>query len=477
MIAFENSHLQVLYTEHQSDFLLITFAAAQMRANRRRFYAAGVTELDKIATLGFVATRPNWYPAADMSLAIAAVQPILDRFTQKVTLGYSMGGYAAIKYAKSLASSVSISLCPNYSVDPSDIPDEFQGLLRRTLNGLNVNTDDLDEDMRITSDCASGRIYVFYDNKAAPEVVPVAQIENCMPITKFSMPYTRHHTERCFNDAASLSQLVTLCRSGDEKSIRSFSLAQRRSAPVRVQTLIAALADRHFRWAVQVRDRYPAALYSREGVALANRLANAAFQRGDIDWAITALEKVSRSRHSNSQTFNFLVDAYMQKGDVLSATGALRRLIALVPEEMAPRERLVSTLLLLPDLNAARLECDLALALFPKQAALLHLASDIASRSGKLEQAITYAEAAAKHAPSVLSYIEHLGVLVLQAGRLDEAEHHFNAILARDTQHAGALSGMAAIRKRRGAAAGPERKRSSFLKKRTKKLLGIEVGV
>ena len=41
-----------------------------------------------------------------------------------MTYGYSMGGYAALKYARMLGISRALGVCPQASIDPVDVPDD-----------------------------------------------------------------------------------------------------------------------------------------------------------------------------------------------------------------------------------------------------------------------------------------------------------------------------------------------------------------
>ena len=220
MIVFKAHQLQVIHAEHQSPFLLITFAMAAWRANRSGFYGSELMERDKISTLGFVATRPNWYPAAEVTKAVEAVQPILNRYPERVALGYSMGAYAAIKFARLVGATTSIAISPQYSMNPDDIPEAFHKQLLDFRLVHRVRAADLDQDMRITPASDFGKIVALYDDGDRSERVQITLIEKHVNLTKINMPYTRHATHRCFADAAALSRLVSVCRSGDQAAIR-----------------------------------------------------------------------------------------------------------------------------------------------------------------------------------------------------------------------------------------------------------------
>lgn len=448
MIAFDSDYIEALYADHPSDFLLITFATATMRANGRRFFCSHLADREKIATLGFVAKRPNWYPAAAMACAIEAVQPILRRFADRVCIGYSMGGYATIKYAHALKSGTSIAICPQYSVDPSDIPPEFQGALRDTMTVLKVQRGDLDCDMRITSDCHHGRIFVFYDHKDGAEAAHLAHIEKQVPITRISMPYTRHDTHRCFTEVEEVSQLVALCRAGNEPGVRALAHRQRKSVSVRAFNVGLRLADRHPGWGMELYARHAASLESKERCTLAVRLAEAALECGNIAWAVATLEKLTARHTGNVPALTLLVTAHLRLNEQAEAVGVLRELSVLKPHDPGIREKLIRTLLRIPDPAAARAEAARALDGFSDHPGLLHLASDIARREGAIEEAIHYLRRAVQADPAARSRNEQLGHLLLAAGRLDEAQSQFSRMLLADPHNATARRGLASARAR-----------------------------
>jgi Flp pilus assembly protein TadD len=448
MIAFESDHIQALYADHPSDFLLITFATATMRANGRRFFCSNLADRGKIATLGFVATRPNWYPQAEMAKAIEAVQPILERFAERVCIGYSMGGFATIKYARALRSTTSIAICPQFSVDPSDIPPQFENALRETMAALKVQRSDLDRDMRITSRSEYGRMFALYDNRDAAELAHLARIEEQVAITKIDLPYTRHDTHRCFSELEALTQLVALCRKGDAASARAFAQRQRKSVSARAFNLGLILAERHSGWALKLYTKHQAALETKERCTLAIRLAQVALDGGNTAWSVAVLEKLTARHKDNLQAHRLLLTAYLRLNDLACAVGILRRLTALSPNDAGLWEKLVGVLLRVPDVPAARAEAERALDVFPGHPGLLHLASDVALREGETEEAIHYLRRSVQANPCVRARNERLAYLLLEAGRIAEAEAQFGRMLQRDPQDAGAQRGLAALRAR-----------------------------
>lgn len=54
------------------------------------------------AVVGIMPKQKSWFPASSMAALLEHLDPILKQFKNIVGYGGSMGGYAAIKYAKAL---------------------------------------------------------------------------------------------------------------------------------------------------------------------------------------------------------------------------------------------------------------------------------------------------------------------------------------------------------------------------------------
>lgn len=90
-LVFDGRHLQALVRRGSSPFVLVTFNARGFRANGKALWAEPVIRKFDLNAVGFVTKRPNWFPAEDLIPAMAAVQPFLSGFEERIGYGYSQG--------------------------------------------------------------------------------------------------------------------------------------------------------------------------------------------------------------------------------------------------------------------------------------------------------------------------------------------------------------------------------------------------
>jgi hypothetical protein len=182
MIAFENDEIQVVFVDHGSDYLLLAFSDAQVKPNGEGFFARAVADRLKISTLGFVSFIPNWFPEEDMKQAIEALKPILDRYETKLSYGYSMGAYAVIKFAPLLKAKATISLCPQFTIDPSEMHPAHQFFPEKYRKHKHA-------DMNITATSSYPNIFLFYDNMYARDVAHTKRIVDAVEVIPVRLPY------------------------------------------------------------------------------------------------------------------------------------------------------------------------------------------------------------------------------------------------------------------------------------------------
>jgi hypothetical protein len=70
--------------------------------------------------IGVVAKAPNWYPRRAMLAAAPAVRRVLRGAS--IGYGFSMGGYAVLKYGRLFGLTHGLAISPQVSIDPGDAP-------------------------------------------------------------------------------------------------------------------------------------------------------------------------------------------------------------------------------------------------------------------------------------------------------------------------------------------------------------------
>jgi hypothetical protein len=240
-VLFDDQNLRVLFFEKNSDFLLITFGDSVALVNGDRFYGDSVSEKASISTLGFMPKHRNWYPKESMILAIQVVVNYIDHFDIRILYGGSMGGYAAIKYSGFLQATAVLSHCPQYTINPNEIPSwnpSFSAYYKPSM-GL----------MRITSEDVSGKIYVVYDpnhrgdTEHAEKILK--EIKGAYPV---HMRYVGHHVTSVMAGKDSLLFQIGAIRNGDLDQLRGFVRNKQRVSKYRVESVLSRLLFKHPFW-------------------------------------------------------------------------------------------------------------------------------------------------------------------------------------------------------------------------------------
>ena len=122
-IVFEDEHIRAIYLKGTSETLVLSFGDLITRAKGNSINAEKSLSKYEYSVIGFMPKQKSWFPAVSMLGVLAAIQPILAQFKSIVAYGGSMGGYAAIKYAKAFGMTRVVAMVPQYSIDPAEVDD------------------------------------------------------------------------------------------------------------------------------------------------------------------------------------------------------------------------------------------------------------------------------------------------------------------------------------------------------------------
>lgn len=238
MIVFDDDEIQVIFHPGASEMLLVTFGPLNSLADGADFFGRPLAQRMKLSALGFMAKRPNWYPEASMQKALAATQELRARFSEVATYGSSMGGYAAAKYSRPLAATTTLSLCPQWSIDPQHVADydrRYEHYFREGRTGGPIRGDDV-----------SGNIYVFVDPAYSPDLdharrIPTAEL---VPVHSAS-----HHVAGMLAGTVAFQSLLAATRRRERRELAATVARLRRPSPRRLVEVIKKAKRRHPEWA------------------------------------------------------------------------------------------------------------------------------------------------------------------------------------------------------------------------------------
>ncbi len=225
-----------------SDWLVVTFAHMDFEKGDGCFW--GQEPLRKLgySLIGIVGRGNNWFPQNDMFVISNEIRKVARTHQKTILYGFSMGGYAAIKYGQLLGADISIALSPQYSIDPKDVFPHDDRLTK------NFNSD-LNKDMAITKSDLSGTIYLFYDPFVTEDRWNYDQIVRQDPagihINALPTPRIGHETIDLFSSTERLAELIQHCTEADIAALRTVTAKSRRAAPRRAYNTLSKLYESH----------------------------------------------------------------------------------------------------------------------------------------------------------------------------------------------------------------------------------------
>ncbi|WP_338661493.1 hypothetical protein VQH23_14740 [Pararoseomonas sp. SCSIO 73927] len=178
---------------------------------------------------GFVARRPNWFPAASVEAAAGALRGRLGPVA--IGYGFSMGGYAALRYGRRLGLSHALALSPQASIAPGDVPEDLRHreFYRRALH----------RDMRVRPGDAPPVSWAVYDPMHGDDAANMALMAQ-PGLRPVPIRGIYHGTIRLLAGGAALEAALRALLAEDLPAFRRLLRARRRALPVARGVLGAA---------------------------------------------------------------------------------------------------------------------------------------------------------------------------------------------------------------------------------------------
>jgi pimeloyl-ACP methyl ester carboxylesterase len=140
--VFDGDHLNAVVFRPRRKKLFVSF--------RQRVGHAGVFDEPK-PVMGFLRagfahlhlqSRVNdWFINSETEALEARLARFLRRYEEVVTMGFSMGGYGALRFARVLRAQTSVVISPQVSIDPALVP--FDRRYRKEAKGWDTSLGDL----------------------------------------------------------------------------------------------------------------------------------------------------------------------------------------------------------------------------------------------------------------------------------------------------------------------------------------------
>ncbi|AHJ65918.1 putative cytosolic protein [Granulibacter bethesdensis CGDNIH4] len=177
--------------------------------------------------LDVIAIKPaanDWYQQDEMTELIDAVLAET-KGRRRVGYGGSMGGYAAINFAESLALDDLVAVAPQFSIDPALMPQDWRW--RREAEGIAFRQDR----MRLIGRLQRGTIIYDPDSEDRPHVRAILMYHDLTPLP---LRFCGHHMFRALQQARVLPMLAMNLVLGrfDRAAFRRAFRQGRRKSPV-----------------------------------------------------------------------------------------------------------------------------------------------------------------------------------------------------------------------------------------------------
>lgn len=394
-IIHDDADIRVIHQPGTSAFSLVTFGGLSDRPRGTWFWGqepAAKLGLDAIGVLG---KTTNWYPSRALQ---AAAPAILARLRPtRIGYGFSMGGYAALKYGRLLGLTHALALSPQTSIDPDDLPDEpsYHAHFDAALHpGMRV----------LAADLAPLTMLVL-DPYEAADIRQASLIRAAAGVHVLHLPFMFHSTAGHFAGSRMLQQTLDLLLARNPAGLRALMRRQRAVSPNWFRLVgRAAFIRGHRRMAEAFWDR-AVALGATPGKMLAQRV-DALHQRAAL--------LLDRMRPGDAEAAEALAGEVA--GLDIEDPAALLRLAALLSRHGRDAPAVP---LLRQAIRDAAGDAHGHLALIH---ALRKLSRDM--------EALAAIRDAAKLLPGNPHVAQHLGLALHRAGDLPEAEAAFRTALA-----------------------------------------------
>ena len=166
---------------HVGPTLIIAFGGMGM-VGKNEVWGADFFSKKGFSYLSFCPKKAHWYPEDSVNIP-AEIWDFAKRYPCRITYGFSMGGHAALKFAKYFAANTAVAFVPQYSVNPVVIRDHRYN----KYWGPDTGTHEL-----LNERYATER-YVFVDPDYKLDMQHVDRIAAANPLTLVACPGSQHN--------------------------------------------------------------------------------------------------------------------------------------------------------------------------------------------------------------------------------------------------------------------------------------------
>ena len=220
---YSSDTISATWREGLSSHVLVCFAGAGIRRPQEEETDRGFVEKARLSAVFITPRLRTWYPLAHTEPCISAVRRFLGS-REVTTYGGSMGGYAAIKYARRLEARHVVAFAPQFSIDPA--------IIRNRADIYTINFDPvLNSGMEIKPEDVGCPVDIVFDPTDENDREHFELIRRRIPCRVIPVPNAGHGVEVLFSGGANslgivanlradrLSDVRAMVRGGKRKSV------------------------------------------------------------------------------------------------------------------------------------------------------------------------------------------------------------------------------------------------------------------
>ncbi len=315
-LLFENEDLKINYHKSENNnTVVIVFNPLEWRAKDGDVWGYSVLSRSGYSIVGITSKEKSWFPEESIYQALSSIFPVLRRYNIRLTYGYSMGGYAALRYSRVLGASHVLSFSPQSTIAPSDLNNGDKRYLQYYSHEQHIN-------MKVTEPDVSGKAYIIYDKGFNLDSYQV-DIMNLAHAKTLDLPRTGHGSIRVLAKSKSLLDVIGYVLNDDDGTLIRNKLIPYRKYISEYYESMMALASKGLRW------RLIDNLYSRAikldlaTIAVKRKYAELLSRQKRYDEAILVLTDKSNKDVCN-QKANYLISAKRFKEAVEVLSGVVK---------------------------------------------------------------------------------------------------------------------------------------------------------
>ncbi|MBE9606891.1 tetratricopeptide repeat protein [Acetobacteraceae bacterium H6797] len=424
-ILFDDGVIRVVIRRHNERGspprgTMVTFADLTFRPQDEKLWGEGPAKALGYDLIGVIAHNENWFPRASMEKALIAFRRRLR--PHAIGYGYSMGGYGILKYGKMIGLERVLAVCPQYSIDPRDVPGD-----RRFTEHFQPN---LHRGMALTREDLPDFAVQLADPYFREDAINSNAIEALGGSHWIRSPFTGHASIWLLTDSAFLEKLFERLGEADAPGMRQLMRQRRGETPhwfrnIGRAAMMRGQEERALRFWQRGLELGLVPRFRDDDMAeCLPVLIHSRFERGEKERAFQAIDTVAPHIANNATALEHTGHALAAGGEWARAEVQFRAAVAANPKSGGAWRGVLASLRI-QGRTAEHLEAALeASAALPEEPEIVTETARLLERAGRAAEAEPLLRNAIAARPDAPMLLRAMASTLTALGREDEAAEH-----------------------------------------------------